>query len=144
MQKIGVGSALTGRSRLLQETRPNASPSSTSKPIPRSNSFHLTATKSAHSIFAIMPHSVSPEVSMAEDIILPDAPADPLIEEPPSSPPDGLIATDGTSDAKKEFDQVKLEDLFRTDDEDDEEFPISSAPSGNGKTEQSSPPAEPV
>lgn len=91
-----------------------------------------------------MPHSVSPEVSTAEDSILPDAPADPLIEEPPSSPPDGLIATDGTSDAKKEFDQVKLEDLFRTDDEDDEEFPISSAPSGNGKPEQSSPPAEPV
>jgi len=94
-----------------------------------------------------MPHSVSPEVSISEDSILPDAPADPLIEDPASSPPHGETAVDATdrnSDTEKEFDQAKLEDLFKTDDEDDDEFPISSAPSGNVKTDQSSPPAEPV
>lgn len=46
----------------------------------------------------------------------------------------------GISDAKKQLDQIKLEDLFRTDDEDDEEFPMSSAPSGNEKADHSGPP----
>jgi len=87
-----------------------------------------------------MPHSLSPEAAAVEDSILPDAPADPLIEEPASSPPHGDAAMNGISDAKKQLDQIKLEDLFRTDDEDDEEFPMSSAPSGNEKADHSSPP----
>ena len=90
-----------------------------------------------------MPHSTSPEAAEVEDSILPDAPAHPLID-PASSPSDGEAAVNGTSDTKKQLDQIKLEDLFRTDDEDDEEFPMSSAPSGNGKAEISSPPPESV
>lgn len=93
-----------------------------------------------------MPHSVSPEASAVEDRILPDAPADPLLEDPAISPDgDSVVAdTNGTSNAKAQFDQVKLEDLFMTDDEDDDEFPMSSALSGNGKAEHISPPPEPV
>ncbi|MCJ1246629.1 hypothetical protein MMC30_003838 [Trapelia coarctata] len=91
-----------------------------------------------------MPHSLSPEAAAIEGSTLPDAPADPLTEDPASSPSDGDAALNGTSDAKKQMDQIKLEDLFRTDDEDDEEFPMSSAPSGNGKAGHSSPSPEPV
>lgn len=76
---------------------------------------------------SIMPHSVSPEQSRAqengEDEVLPDAPA----------------ADSASNDqGEKEGTGVKLEDLFNGDDDDDDEYPASSAP--DNKMEASSVP----
>ena len=90
-----------------------------------------------------MPHSVSPEAPLVEDSILPDAPAKPLIEDATSehgSDDSAEVTTDAPARAQKPSATIKPEDLFMTDDEDDEEFPISSAPSGEVKVEGSSPP----
>ncbi|KAL4938014.1 hypothetical protein BDV06DRAFT_226428, partial [Aspergillus oleicola] len=71
-----------------------------------------------------MPHSVASEGSNdphKDDEVLPDAPAT----------PNGDAAEKATTG-------VKLEDMFNDDDEDDNEFPASSAPA-----EQKSEPAKP-
>lgn len=91
-----------------------------------------------------MPHSVSPEPSPIapsprdeEDAPLPNAPPHDL-EQPATALGANGRASAATEGAAKE--EVRLEDLF-DDDEDDDEFPGSS-PSGV-KTE-SSPPAGPL
>lgn len=69
-----------------------------------------------------MPHSVTSEGSNAcnkDDEVLPDAP--PAAE----SPNPGENSGDGT---EKATNGVKLEDLFDDEDDDDNEFPASSAP----------------
>ncbi|KAI9370137.1 hypothetical protein BJX61DRAFT_516443 [Aspergillus egyptiacus] len=69
-----------------------------------------------------MPHSVSPEKSPAsrnEGEVLPDAPA-------LSAAPDSTEATRDDASATKATGGVKVEDLFG--DDDDDEFPASSAP----------------
>ena len=93
-----------------------------------------------------MPHSVSPEASPVEDSILPDAPAHALVEaaESGSANDDTGAGDTNANTGEKAPDEVKLEELFFTDDEDDEEFPMSSAPTAHGKIEHSSPPAAPV
>ncbi|MCJ1403379.1 hypothetical protein MMC11_006602 [Xylographa trunciseda] len=91
-----------------------------------------------------MPHAVSPEASPVEDSILPDAPVDPLVEDAGSengSDESAENTTTVSAPPKKSNVTLKPEDLFMTDDEDDEEFPMSSAPSGEGKVEGISPPA---
>ena len=91
-----------------------------------------------------MPHSVSPEAPPVEDSILPDAPANPLVEDAGSEnggDDSAEIVTDVPARPQKSNVTLKPEDLFMTDDEDDEEFPMSSAPSGEGKVDGSSPPA---
>ena len=97
-----------------------------------------------------MPHSVSPEASPQEDSILPDAPPHALIEAENDESTDDLAKGDSlVTDATKidhKTTEVKLEDLFNTDDEEDEEFPSSSAQSGSnlGKMDGNSPPAAPL
>ncbi|MCJ1322880.1 hypothetical protein MMC15_008230 [Xylographa vitiligo] len=91
-----------------------------------------------------MPHSVSPDAPPVEDSILSDAPANPLVDEASSengSDDFAEIATNAPPRAQKSNVTLKPEDLFMTDDEDDEEFPMSSAPSGEGKVDGNSPPA---
>ena len=93
-----------------------------------------------------MPHSVSPEASPVEDSILPDAPPQALVEEAdtgPASHDTGFGDMNGYA-GEKASSEVKLEDLFLSDDEDDEEFPMFSAPSAHGKVEHGSPPAAPL
>ena len=90
-----------------------------------------------------MPHSVSPDALPVEDSILSDAPANPLVDEASSengSDDFAEIATNAPPRAQKSNVTLKPEDLFMTDDEDDEEFPMSSAPSGEGKVDGNSPP----
>lgn len=97
-----------------------------------------------------MPHSVSPEAFLQEDSILPDAPTHALIEAEDDESFDDLVKSDSpvTDVAKidKKTTEVKLEDLFNTDDEEDEEFPSSSAQNGSDlrKMEGNSPPAAPL
>ncbi|MCJ1384231.1 hypothetical protein MMC17_007347 [Xylographa soralifera] len=94
-----------------------------------------------------MPHSVSPEAPPVEDSILPDAPPNPLFEDASSengSDDSAEIATDVPARPQKSNVTLKPEDLFMTDDEDDEEFPMPSAPSGEGKVDRSSPPTMPI
>lgn len=95
-----------------------------------------------------MPHSVSPEASpAAEDSVLPDAPPEPISEPDQDlssshgdtpTPSNGNAVDGSVKPVPKE--DIKLEDLF-DDDEEDEEFPSSSAP--DVKME-SSPPQEPM
>ena len=95
-----------------------------------------------------MPHSVSSETSPAvEDSLLPDArPEQPNEDRDLDDSGDSVSAKDlEESEAKKPTStaDVKLEDLFNSDDEDDE-FPTSSALDDGAKVEGSSPPAAPV
>ena len=89
-----------------------------------------------------MPHSVSPESSpttaesLEEDSTLPDAPTHHLDEQNTALRVNGPEST-GAEPVKAE---VKLEDLFN-DDEEDEEFPSSSPPSAKV---EGSPPAAPL
>ncbi|KAI9877456.1 MAG: hypothetical protein M1830_003840 [Pleopsidium flavum] len=95
-----------------------------------------------------MPHSVSPEASPpAEDSILPDAPPEPLLgpdEDLSNGHSDATIQADGNpvygSVKSAANTEVKLEDLFSDEDE-DEEFPSSSATDAKMG---SSPPQEPL
>ena len=83
-----------------------------------------------------MPHSVSPDVIPQEDSVLSDAPADLLPPKPEA--PDTAMDED-VKLPNKSLD-VKLEDLF-PDDEEEDEFTSSMPASGaNGKTEPNSPP----
>ncbi len=84
----------------------------------------------------IMPHSVPSEASPpAEDSMLPDAPAEPLLgpdEDLSDGHDDGAVeANESPVDGSVKpvpKDEVKLEDSFNDEDEDeDEEFPSSSA-----------------
>lgn len=89
-----------------------------------------------------MPHSISPEASPADDDLLSDAPAKSLIgdEELECDSEEGpTITTNDETVVKKPSQTIKPEDLFFTDDEDDDEFPMSSGPSGEGEVEGSSP-----
>ena len=91
-----------------------------------------------------MPHSISPEASAIEESILPDFSADPLLENAiseNSSDESAGIATNRSAYPLKPNVTLKPEDLFMTDDEDDEDYPMSSAPGGDRKVEGSSPPA---
>ena len=94
-----------------------------------------------------MPHSISPEASPAEeDSLLPDAPPEPLAEETDGHESENSPSRHDQNETPTRVPksaEVKLEDLFNTDDEDDE-FPTSSAPDGTAKVEGSSPPAAPV
>jgi len=88
-----------------------------------------------------MPHSVSPPASPSvaqEDSIIPDAPLPaPLDSNTPSSS-DGQNGNGAEETLKI---NIKLEELFQNGDDDDDEFPSSSAT--NGKVE-SSPPRGPL
>lgn len=79
-----------------------------------------------------MPHSVSPEDSpmpVDEDGVLPDAPTNPTTEaessQDESKPTPEKSANDNEQSESKG--DVKLEDLFNDEDDEDEEFPSSSA-----------------
>ena len=89
-----------------------------------------------------MPHYVSSEVSSQEDEILPDAPAHLLVDKGENGSNEGGLLSEDHSKRDKKAAEIKLEELFHTDDEEDEEFPTSSAPSG--KVESSSPPLAPM
>lgn len=96
-----------------------------------------------------MPHSVSPEApSPAEDSVLPDAPAEPLPEQDEdvidtetdaTTESIGVHAADSVSHART--DEVKLEDLFNDEEDEDEEFPSSA---GADVKMTSSPPQQPM
>lgn len=96
-----------------------------------------------------MPHSVSPEASSAaEDSILPDASAEPLLEQGEDvsdTEADAIIESSGRevveSASHVRTDEVKLEDLFNDDEDEDEEFPSSGA---TDVKMASSPPQEPM
>ena len=95
-----------------------------------------------------MPHSVSRETSPGvQDNFLPDAPPERPIEDKYfdgiSDSVSGADAEESEAKKPKPVADVKLEDLFNSDDEDDE-FPTSSALGDGGKVECSSPPAAPV
>ena len=97
-----------------------------------------------------MPHSVSPAFSPQEDGTLPDAPTHGLIEEEDDESSNDPMkgdspVTDVVKNDKKTA-EVKLEDFFNTDDEEDEEFPGSSTQSGSnlGKMDGNSPPIAPL
>ena len=87
-----------------------------------------------------MPHSVSPGIMQEEDVILPDAPEEPTIDAE-----DGMDTSNEDEAPPRKGADVKLEDLFQTDDEDDDEF-TSSPPARNGVAagEDSSPPLMPM
>ncbi|KKK24305.1 DNA primase small subunit [Aspergillus rambellii] len=68
-----------------------------------------------------MPHSISPDGSPKDDEILPDAPE---ITTAPNASDNNATQTAAGGD-------VKLEDLFNDDDEDDNEYPASSVPDAN-------------
>lgn len=82
-----------------------------------------------------MPHSVSSEApSPAEDSILPDAPAEPRLEQDDSGDNTQDDATTQSNSgevvdsvSRPQTDEVRLEDLFNDDEDDDEEFPSSGA-----------------
>ncbi len=83
-----------------------------------------------------MPHSTSPELSLQEDSVLPDAPARPLEDgldntsEEESSAGTQTINDSVTGPASKA--NANLEDMFDDDDEDDEFS--SSAPQPSSET----------
>ena len=79
-----------------------------------------------------MPHSISPDHSSDEDIVLPDAPEEnPVDEEHKADLPSERHST-----------KVKLEDMFLSDDEDYGDIPDSTLESAEmgEKVEDSSPP----
>ena len=98
-----------------------------------------------------MPHSISPHSSPSSeqnDNLLPDAP---MALAGPSKDTDEVASSSGSSDETMQSTEeikntskmdIKLEDLFNDDDEEDEEFP-SSIPATNKELE-SSPPAAPL
>ena len=95
-----------------------------------------------------MPHSVSRETSPGvPDGLLTDArPERPSEEKDSYSNSDSLSGADQEEIGAKKptaVADVKLEDLFNSDNEDDE-FPTSSAPDDGAKVESSSPPTAPV
>lgn len=97
-----------------------------------------------------MPHSVSPEAtSPAEDSILPDAAPEPLLEQSDGdadTEPDVPIEANGGevvgAVSHHRTDEIKLEDLFNDDEDEDEEFPSSGA--ADVKMTSSPPPQEPM
>ena len=92
-----------------------------------------------------MPHSTAFEQVSQDDQVLPDAPRAPDSDEAGAS---DESSGDRSGDADwaivKETSKVSLEEMFGTDDE-DEEFP-SSAPTGdtNGTSDVSSSPVPPM
>ena len=87
-----------------------------------------------------MPHSISPLLvpnAAQEDSTLADAPLDALDDNVDYGSGNDMTGTEGKINMKTE---VKLEDIFN-DDEDDDEFQSSGTP--NSKVE-SSPPAPPM
>ena len=97
-----------------------------------------------------MPHSISSEASPgADDSILPDAPAEPLSprqdEDSSNQPVEPIAAPNGSAAMdpvlRAPNDEIKLEDLFNDEDDEDEEFPSSSA---TDVKVASSPPQEPM
>ena len=92
-----------------------------------------------------MPHSTASEQVSQDDQLLPDAP--PVLDSDEAGDNDkssGDSSDDADKEIVKETSKVSLEEMFGTDDE-DEEFP-SSAPNGdmNGTADVSSSPAPPM
>lgn len=93
-----------------------------------------------------MPHStvadlVTPSSPLEEDSELPDAPPHALdIQEDRERENQKELETGGPVQEEKKTD-IKLEDLFNDDEEDDEEFPSSGATTG---MIENSPPAVPM
>ena len=73
-----------------------------------------------------MPHSVSPEPTGQEDSLLPDAPLHGLDDEEVDDSNESSSDTKNTSKTHNQTADIKLEELFGSDEE-DEEFPSSSA-----------------
>ena len=92
-----------------------------------------------------MPHSVSPELTGQEDTLLPDAPLHGLDDEEVDDSNDIGSGTKNTSKAHNQTADIKLEELFGSDEEDDE-FPNSSAHSAEsaGTLEGDGSPALPM
>ena len=96
-----------------------------------------------------MPHSTVDDVVPAlkkaeEDIDIPDAPPASSDEADSDGSADGSrerSIEDALSKSGARTQEVKLEEIFNDDDEDDEEFPDSSAPA---EDIASSPPADPM
>ena len=94
-----------------------------------------------------MPHSISPgdsPTSSQEDIVLPDAPAQPSSDgkqDSDSDESDGAVARAEETTKSTAKTEIKLQDLFKDDDDSDEEFPGSAA---TDSKMESSPPATPV
>ena len=93
-----------------------------------------------------MPHSTATEASSQEDSTLPDAPTHALIEDEDNGscndPMDGDSRMSDAVAVEKGNNEVKLEDLFNTDDED--EWGLAQSGSNVGKMEGNSPPASPL
>ena len=91
-----------------------------------------------------MPHLTSKELSNQDYSLVPNAPVDDdeneIHDKGSSDSGDPLILPDDAVKDPAKI-EVKLEDLFNTDDEDDDEFP-SSRPTGENIP--SSPPVAPV
>ena len=87
-----------------------------------------------------MPHSISPELSVPQDSILPDAPLHGLNEEVADASDDdsdkSAFSANNSPENEKNPANIKIEELFGSDDEEDE-FLSSSAESAskiNGDT----------
>ena len=92
-----------------------------------------------------MPHSTASEQISQDDQVLPDAPS--AIDSDKEGERDesgGESNGDADKEIAKETSKVSLEEIFVTDDE-DEEFPSSAATGGtNGTSDVSSSPAPPM
>lgn len=93
-----------------------------------------------------MPHStaadiVTPSSPLEEDSELPDAPSHALDSQDNREGDDQRISEIEAPVQEELKTDIKLEDLFNDDDEDDEEFPSSGAITG---MVESSPPAVPM
>ena len=83
-----------------------------------------------------MPHSVSPEAMEEDDVNLPDASQE-LGE-------DGMDTSNGDTVASSKGPDIRLEELFQTDDEEDEFTSSPPIQSGAAAVENSSPPLVPM
>jgi len=137
--RMGKGSSLNRASLNLGSRRGLAF--SAVKLASLSGSSRSYSNRSRYASRPKMPHSVSPPASPSvaqEDSIIPDATlhASSDVNTPSSSHGQN---GNGAEEALKT--NIKLEELFQDGDDDDDEFPSSSAP--NGKVE-SSPPRGPL
>ena len=104
------------------------------------------ANKSDPSITIIMPHSttadlVTPSSPLEEDSELPDAPPHSLDIQEEGERDNQKGLENGVPAREEAKTDIKLEDLFNDDDEEDEEFPSSGATTG---MIENSPPAVPM
>jgi hypothetical protein len=85
-----------------------------------------------------MPHSISPEVSSQEEGKMSEIPVEPTTVDAQAEEVEDTPMDEEKLPAKNN--DVKLEDLFQTDDEDDEYSSSMPASSGVSKPMPSSPP----